>query len=167
MSYPSTFHSIFARNCRVERINADVARDFLQKHHRYGWSRCKYCYGLFINKMAGGALDCCGNSRFPLGTLIAVACFSNARRWEKDGRTICSYEWVRYASIEGTRVQGGMGKLLDRFIKEIQPDDIMSYAPQINGDEGSVYGLLGFKVEGEKVFENGTSVKYRLKLTDY
>lgn len=167
MSYPSQFHSLFARNCQVKRITADVARAFLEANHRFGWSRCKYCYGLFICKKGGGALDACGNDAYPIGTMIAVATFSNARRWDKDGRSITSYEWVRFASLLGTRVQGGMSKLMAAFIEEVKPDDIMSYAPVINGDEGSVYEIMGFKLEGEKVFEGGKSLKYRLKLTDY
>ncbi len=167
MSYPSTFHSIFARNCRVERIPQDVAKAFMLANHRFGWSRCKYSYGLFISRKGGGALDKSGGEQFPIGTLVAVSCFSNARRWNKDGAEVCSYEWVRFASLTGTRVQGGMGKLLDAFIEDIHPDDVMSYAPQINGDEGSAYELLGFRSEGEKVFPNGRSVKYRLKLKEY
>lgn len=167
MSYPSVFQSIFARNCKVEKISADMAREFLSQNHRYGWSKCRFCYGLFVARKGGGTLDRCGNENFPVGCLVAVACFSNARRWDKAGETICSYEWVRYASLAGTRVQGGMGKLLDAFISEVHPDDIMSYAPQHNGDEGGVYELLGFKIDGEKNFEEGKSIKYRLKLKDY
>lgn len=167
MSYPSSFRSIFARNCEVRRISADIARDFMERHHRYGFSKCKYCYGIFIVRKGGGALDSCGAEGFPIGSMVAVSCFSNARRWKKGEREILSYEWVRYACMEGTRVQGGMGKMLQAFIEELKPDDIMSYAPVINGDEGGVYETLGFRLEGEKEFEGGKSLKYRLKITDY
>lgn len=167
MSYPESFVSIFARNCSVRRIEADAAREFMQNNHRYGWSRCRYCYGLFISRKGGGALDRSGNEEYPVGSMVAVSCFSNARRWDKQGRTVLSYEWVRYASLQGIRVQGGMGKMLRKFIEDLDPDDIMSYAPQQNGDEGSVYEMLGFKLEGEKEFESGKSLKFRLKLKDY
>lgn len=166
MSYPEKFISVFARNCCVRRITADVAREFLNLNHRYGWSRCKYCYGLFIEKMGGGAADRSGKD-FPIGTMVAVSCFSNARTWEKNGRRISSHEWVRFASLEGVRIQGGMSKMLGAFIDEVHPDDIMSYAPLDKGDEGGVYTLLGFELEGVKEFEKGKSYKYRLKLTDY
>ena len=49
------------------------------------------------------------------GALIAVATFSNARRWVKEGKEIRSYEWTRYASLPDLRVSGGMGKLLKAF----------------------------------------------------
>lgn len=167
MSYPQTFTSIFARNCIVKRIPADQARAFLQANHRFGYSRCKYCYGLFIDRMGGGKLDGCGSDDFPIGRMVAVSCFSNARKWIKGDVQIRSYEWVRYASLPQIRVQGGMSKLLKRFIEEVEPDDIMTYAPIVNGDEGQAYALLGFQEEGEKEFENGKSVKYRLKLKKY
>ena len=41
------------------------------------------------------------------------------------------------------RISGGMGKLLNAFIKEVQPDDIMSYA-DLEWSEGTVYRTLGF-----------------------
>ena len=47
MSYPSEFVSVFARNCVVRRIDASTARLFLEKNHRFGFSRCGYSYGLF------------------------------------------------------------------------------------------------------------------------
>ena len=83
------------------------------------------------------------------GTLIAVATFSNARRWVKEGKEIRSYEWTRYASLPDLRVSGGMGKMLKAFIKEIQPDDIMSYA-DLEWSEGEVYERLGFEAETRK-----------------
>lgn len=197
MSYPSTFTSIFARNCSVRRIEAPQAKAFLEANHRYGWSRCKYCYGLFVERKGGGVRDSSGADGFEAGTLVAVATFSNARRWNKvpvnaagktdttittetatgnDPVVIRSYEWVRYASLAGVRVQGGMGKLLKAFIQEVDPDDIMSYAPlpidtdgmpSPCGDDGDVYEKLGFSREGIKEFPGGVSLKFRLKLRDY
>ena len=83
------------------------------------------------------------------GTLIAVATFSNARRWVKEGKEIRSYEWTRYASLPDLRVSGGMGKMLKAFIKEVHPDDIMSYA-DLEWSEGEVYERLGFDAETRK-----------------
>ena len=83
------------------------------------------------------------------GTLVAVAEFSNARRWIKDGQEIRSYEWTRYASLPGVRISGGMGRMLKHFIKETVPDDIMSYA-DLEWSEGNAYEQLGFVAEGDK-----------------
>mgnify|MGYP003294685763 CR=1 FL=1 len=160
MSFPEHFISVFARNCNVRRMDSPEARTFIERHHRYGWSKCRYCYGLFVEKEGR-------DGQFHKDDLVAVSCFSNARKWEKDGTSIKSYEWVRYASIEGVRVSGGMGKMLNAFIEDIRPDDVMSYAPLSEGGEGEVYLKLGFTLEEIKEFGNGKSAKFRLKLTDY
>lgn len=167
MSSPEVFRSVFARNCAVRRIDAALAREFLGSFHRYGWCRSRYCYGLFIGRAGGGRRDCSGAEDLPVGTLVAVSTFSQARRWLKDGRKVSSHEWVRYASLPDVRVQGGMGKMLDRFVEDVDPDDVMTYAPLARGDEGDVYRLLGFVQEGAKEFDGGISLKFRKKFRDY
>ena len=60
-----------------------------------------------------------------------------------------------------------MGKLLKAFIKDVRPDDVMSYA-DASWSSGDVYRKLGFKEEGAKIFpDGGKSLKFRLKLTEY
>jgi hypothetical protein len=81
--------------------------------------------------------------------LVAVATFSNARKWQKGDKVIRSYEWTRYASLPGVRISGGMGKVVKAFIEEVHPDDIMSYA-DLEWSEGKVYEQLGFVLEGRK-----------------
>ena len=166
MSYPSEFTSVFARNCSVRRIEATVARAFLSVNHRYGFSRARYHYGIFVEKQGGGLRDASGQELYPVGTMVAAGSFSAARRWLKDEGQVLSYEWVRYASLKGVRVLGGMSKMLKAFIAEVNPDDIMSYAPLAGSEvqEGEVYTLLGFKLEGVKEFAGGRSAKYRLRL---
>ena len=104
---------------------------------------CRYCYGLFVRRCTGA-----GEAGLPVGTLVAVAGFSGARRWNKDGVVVSSYEWVRYASLAGYRVVGGMGKLLGHFVSEVHPDDVMSYSDPGSADGGGVYRKLGFESEG-------------------
>ncbi len=179
LAHLEIFTSVFARNCEVRRIEKAEAQNFLAANHSYGYAACKYHYGL-INRKTGG--------------LIAVATFSNARKWIKDGREIRSYEWTRYASLPDMRISGGMGKMLKAFITDVQPDDIMSYA-DLEWSEGLVYSRLGFVQESRKTpvcftidpvsyerkairtnvpddqsylfLMNFGSAKYRLKLTDY
>jgi len=141
----------------VRRIDADAAREFIASNHRFGWSKARYCYGLFVDRPGH-------DGTFSEGELVAVSCFSNARRWKKGERVHCSYEWVRYASLCGVRVAGGMSKMLRAFIDEVHPDDVMSYAPLDGGSEGEVYPALGFIFEGIKEFPQGRSAKYRLLL---
>ena len=201
LAHLEIFFPIYARNCEVRRIEKAEAAAFLEENHSYGDAACRYRYGLFLKRHTGAkSLNPTSplvRSDFPAGTLVAVAEFSNARKWIKGDKTIRSYEWTRYASLPGVRLIGGMGKMLKHFIKEVQPDDIMSYA-DLEWSEGSVYEQLGFKLEGHKepvmfvidrkdwsrlpikptedydtivedlaFYQNLGSNKYRLKLTDY
>lgn len=152
--------SVFARNCTVSRIDKPAAAGFLNKYHRLGDTTCRYRYGLFVKRSTGEA-----ESSLPEGTLVAVATFSNARRWQKGDKVIRSYEWVRYSSIDGLRVTGGMGKLLNAFVEEVKPDDIMSYADASSEDGGDVYRQLGFELECTVERETFTNLKFRKKFT--
>ena len=163
LAHMEVFSQAYARNCEVRRIDKETAQRFLNDNHSYGYAACKYRYGLFLKRHTGHIareieeerfLGCARNDNRSdrgdiVGTLIAVATFSNARRWIKDGKEIRSYEWTRYASVPELRVSGGMGKLLKAFIKEVQPDDIMSYA-DLEWSEGKVYEALGFSEEQPK-----------------
>jgi hypothetical protein len=199
LAHMEVFFPIYARNCEVRRIEKKEAAEFLKRTHSYGDAACRYRYGLYLKRHTGhvakelpeGIQDICP------GTLVAVATFSNARKWIKGDKVIRSYEWTRYASLPGLRVNGGMGKLLKTFVEEVSPDDIMSYA-DLEWSEGKVYGQLGFDLEGYKspvcflidtttwqrfvhrgqgemtpehngnvFFQNFGSAKYRLKLTEY
>lgn len=123
------FRSIFARKCDVVRLDTPQSNDFLSKYHTYGAARSKYRYGLVAH-----------------GELVCVATFSAGRQMNVD-RHVESYEWVRYASLPGVRVVGGMGKLMNAFIDDVRPGEIMSYA-DLEWSEGLVYRSLGFLEAG-------------------
>lgn len=183
LAHLEKFTSLYARNCEVRKIDKAVAAPFLEGNHSYGDAACRYRYGLYLRRPSR-------DGKYEAGTLVAVATFSNARKWIKGEKTIRSYEWTRYASLPGVRISGGMGKMLKAFIKEVDPDDIMSYA-DLEWSEGNVYEQLGFVLEGrkdpvmfvldaqwgrfpvkpgmagERFFMNLGSNKYRLKLTQY
>ena len=152
LSHLEIFTQIYARNCEIKRIDKATAQEFLEANHSYGDAACKYRYGLYLKRHTGhNAMYHSERSEVSLspGTLVAVATFSNARKWIKGDKTIRSYEWTRYASLPGIRLSGGMGKMLKAFIKEVQPDDIMTYA-DLEWSEGKVYEQLGFTLEGTK-----------------
>lgn len=155
------FRSIFARKCKVlsgrgNQAIAEQVKEFLQKHHSYSSAKCRYRYALEYE-----------------GEIVAVATFSEGRpmvrktgamlqnvpKEEQENAEILifdSYEWVRYASLPGVRVVGGMGRLLNAFIEErytrIQPGtplEIMTYS-DTEWSNGDVYEKLGFKYAGER-----------------
>lgn len=191
LAHLHVYTQIYARNCEVRKIDRQTAAEFLNSNHSYGDAKCRYRYGLYLKRHTGHNLS---STEVIPGTLVAVATFSNARKWIKGDKTIRSYEWTRYASLSGVRLSGGMGKLLNAFIEEVRPDDIMTYA-DLEWSEGKVYKTLGFTLEGTKgpvtfaidkdnwkrtaltgagktsskrlYFLNLGSNKYRLKLTDY
>lgn len=190
LAHLERFTSLYARNCEIRRIDKPAAAAFLEACHSYGDASCRYRYGMFLKRHTGHLAR---SGSLPPGALVAVAEFSNARRWIKDGKEIRSYEWTRYASLPEVRISGGMGRMLRHFIKETEPDDIMSYA-DLEWSGGDAYEQLGFVAEGVKepvmftvdarwrrcpvrpgmtggaevrYFRNFGSRKYRLKLTEY
>ncbi len=164
LAHLEVFFPVYARNCEIRKIDKAEAAAFLEANHSYGDAACRYRYGMFLRRHTGWRSqiqlsnpdqeknteqNCSIREALKPGTLIAVAEFSNARKWIKGDKTIRSYEWTRYASLPGVRINGGMGKMLKHFIKEVQPDDIMSYA-DLEWSEGAVYEQLGFTLEGRK-----------------
>lgn len=193
LAHHRMFSQVYARNCEVRRIDKAEAESFLISSHSYGDASCKYRYGLFTLRSTGEK----GHEAIAPGTLVAVSEFSSARTWKKGEQTVKSYEWVRYASLPGVRVDGGMGKMLKHFIVDVHPDDVMTYA-DLEWSDGEAYRKLGFELESQRApvlfridpetwsrtalksmpedmsqkegslwFMNWGSLKYRLKLTDY
>ena len=196
LAHMEKFRQAYARNCEVRRIGKTEAAEFLEANHSYGYASCRYHYGLFLKRHTGhiaAETEEEGGSSGNSDRIIAVATFSNGRKWMKEGKEIRSYEWTRYASLPDMRISGGMGKMLRKFISDVNPDDIMSYA-DLEWSQGEVYRRLGFSLEGKKDpvmfrigkewertpvrhgtagteeelhFRNFGSNKYRLKLTEY
>jgi hypothetical protein len=146
LAHLETFIQIYARNCEVRKIDKNTAAEFLESNHSYGDASCRYRYGLYLKRHTGHNA---GSTSIEPGRLVAVATFSNGRKWIKGDKTIRSYEWTRYASLPEVRLSGGMGRILKAFISDVQPDDIMTYA-DLEWSEGKVYDALGFTLEGWK-----------------
>lgn len=123
------FDRVHARNTSVNRLDKKTLDCFLSTNNLYGSSTARYKYGLFHNSK-----------------LVAAASFSVGRPIERGGKLFRSYELVRFANLNGYIVAGGVGKLLNRFIQEVNPDDIMSYA-DLDWSSGASYEKLGFKLD--------------------
>jgi len=130
LAHLGRFRSVFARKCEVFVPTPEEAAAFLERWHIYGYAKCKYRYALRYS-----------------GQTVAVSAFSAPRPMNRDGKEVLSYEWVRFASLPDMRISGGMSRLLDAFIKEHHPQDIMSYA-DLEWSDGSVYERLGFTLAG-------------------
>jgi hypothetical protein len=118
--------TIYARKTRIVSLTQIEADVFMNENHIQYSVKAKYRYGLMLNE-----------------TLFAVACFSGFRKMNKSIENYKSAELVRFANLQGVTVVGGMTKLLAYFIRQHQPNDIMSYADK-DWSRGSAYDRSGF-----------------------
>jgi len=119
--------TIYARLCRVSKINSKTCKDFLNKNHIQGHCISAIRYGLFFEN-----------------NLIAVATFCKKRlNLGYKTTTENDYELLRFCSAIGINVVGGCGKLLKTFEKEFNPKSIISYCDLRWGD-GKMYEKIGF-----------------------
>ena len=118
---------IHARRTEVRRIAKDVMFDFFAINHLQGFVNGRYNYGLYIDEQ-----------------LIAAASFSVGRKIMRNDCVCRSFELLRFANLLHHRVTGGLGKLIARFVKDIKPDDIMTYA-DLDWASGNGYRTLKFK----------------------
>lgn len=148
LAHSGVFTRVYARNCELRRIDKLTAAAFLTESHDYADALCRYRYGLFLKHLTGEK-SCCDAPSVTLecGTLVAVAEFSNLRNLDLDGTRSRSCQWIRYASLPGVRVSGGMGKLLSGLLNDVAPDDVMTYA-DLEWSDGGAYHALGFDFEG-------------------
>jgi len=145
LSHCGRFRQVYARNCTVRRLDRAASASFLSQTHSYGDALSRFRYGLFVDRVTGEK----GLPGPQPGELVAVATFSKARNRVIGGRRVRSHEWVRYASLPGIRVEGGMGKLLEAFVSELHPEDVMTYA-DLEWSDGRAYRELGFSLEGPR-----------------
>jgi len=118
---------IHARQTKVQRIAKDEMRNFFVANHLQGAVNARYSYGLYSGEQ-----------------LVAAASFSAGRTVVRNGIAGRSFELLRYASLLHSRVVGGLGKLIARFIEEVNPDDIMTYA-DLDWASGKGYQTLNFR----------------------
>lgn len=146
------FTRLHGRHCFTARIDKPTADNFLEINHLQGSVKAKFKYGLFLKPQYVerfiGSVVCedtdNGNSKITVPLLVAVATFSGGRTMKIGNRADTrSFELIRFATLQGYVVVGGINKLLKAFIKEHQPDDIMSFADR-DWSDGRSYDKLGF-----------------------
>jgi hypothetical protein len=109
---------ISARKCVITELDSGTYRDFCEQHHLQGHASATHKLGLMYQ-----------------GRLVAVMSFARSRY------TDSGYELIRYCS-SGT-VTGGASRLFKHFIRQQDPDLIISYANRCWSD-GGLYLKLGF-----------------------
>ncbi len=118
--------TIFARKTKVILIENSTANDFYNVNHLQGKTLgISVSYGLIYD-----------------GELVSVMSLGKSR-FNKN------YDWeiLRFASKNNNGVVGGASKLFSAFMKEHQPNNVISYADRMHSF-GNVYTKLGFERVG-------------------
>lgn len=119
--------TVHGRKTRIIEVTQLEADQFYNNYHLQGSAGCKYRYAL-VNE----------------GQVVAIAGFSAKRRMTQQPGEYTSVELIRFATVNGITVTGGLSKLIRHFIKEVQPNDVMSYA-DLDWSRGKGYLKLGFE----------------------
>lgn len=115
---------IYARNCKVEKLNSKISNDFHSQHHIHGTVGGSTHYGLIYENNLKIVLSL-GKSRF-----------SDTYDWE------CT----RMTNSDDSVIIGGASKLFKAFIRYEQPKSIITFADLRFGN-GSVYNHCDFKFQ--------------------
>ena len=118
---------VYARKCYVDHIDQYTANCFLKMYHLQGAARGQTkCYGLYYN-----------------GQLVSVMTFGKPR-YNKN------YEWelIRLCYHPEVRVTGGSEKLWKHFLRDVNPNTVLSYCDRAKFS-GYVYYKLGMTLKSE------------------
>lgn len=113
---------IYARNCVIKEVPSNVAALFCEENHIMGAGRSNIRYGLYNND-----------------NLVCLMTFSSNNL----SRKIKKWEINRFVSIKNINVVGGASKLFKHFIKNLNPEEVISYSDN-RWSDGSLYKMLGF-----------------------
>jgi hypothetical protein len=129
-----------ARILYVRKINKIEADFYMKDWHLLGPASYKIKYGLFIEKPRQRFIKETISNQ---GLILALMSFSGKRKL-KDGRA--SYELMRFCTRPGYALLGGLSKLFNAFLKEYQPDHVMTYV-DLDFGETKTYEAMGFKIQ--------------------
>ena len=121
-------NKIYARKCVIKEITDNhIVRDFLNKNHIQGFVGGKIKLGLFYeNELV--SLMTFGKKRIALGS-----------------KSISDeYELLRFCNKLNTTIIGGASKLFKHFIRNYNPNEIISFADR-RYSNGNLYNQLGMK----------------------
>lgn len=120
-------NKIYARDCEIKEIDNETAGVFLNRCHLQGTIISKIRYGLFYK-----------------GQIVQVMNFGKLRNVTNRTHKSGSFELLRMCSELNTIVVGGASKLFSFFIKNNNPDYIISFANR-DWSMGNTYNKLGMQ----------------------
>lgn len=127
MSLLGLNHKVAAREAQIVELDKDSCDSFLEANHLMGTTGAKYKIGLLYKSI-----------------LVSVATFGAPKTFYRaNNEPFQSVELIRYASLSGLNVMGGLSKMLLHFVANYLPDDIMTYADR-EWSSGETYESMGF-----------------------
>ena len=121
-------HKIHGRETKIAPLDNARLMNFLAFNHLNMPFKAKYKFGLFHEN-----------------ELVAAMSFSKSREIIRDGIVYDSYELQHFCNKLNTTVVGGFSKLLKQFIKQQNPDDIMTYI-DADWSARNSWSSLGFEL---------------------
>lgn len=118
----------YARKGYIKELSSSNAKEFIDLYHIYGYTPATLKYGLYFNNK-----------------LEAAMTFTKPTRAKNQLKSNYDYELSRYCSRG--RILGGASKLFSYFIKQNNPDSIISYS-DLRWGVGNLYKNLGFTFIG-------------------
>lgn len=103
--------TIYARKCKIQKVDSNLKKVFLEKNHIQGNSVDKIRYGLFYKD-----------------ELVSLMTFSKERIVNGNSSEEKSWELNRFCSKINLSVVGGFNKLLSHFMKNNSYNKITTYA---------------------------------------
>ena len=120
---------IYARKCILKQINPSDERLFFDLNHLQGYIPSSICYGLYFEN-----------------ELVACMSFGHERKFMNKNYNQNVYEMYRFACKKNYKIIGGASKLFKHFVKQFNPEKIISYADR-RWFTGKLYEILGFNFE--------------------
>lgn len=116
---------IFARNCEVKTVENNAYKKFCEDNHLQGSAYASVKLGLYYN-----------------GELVQVMSFGKPR--------FSDYEWeiIRECSLKNYVIVGGKNKLFSHFIKNYNPENVISYCDRLVF-QGDSYLKMGMSLVNE------------------
>lgn len=119
-------NKIYARKCKVQLVDSKTSKSFLNENHLQGNCYGSINLGLYHNN-----------------ELVSLMVIGSSRHFVGNGKT--KYELIRFCNKLNTTVIGSASKLLNHFIKNYDPNEIISYADK-RWSNGNIYELLNFQL---------------------
>jgi len=121
--------TVHGRKTKVKSVTQTDADHFFDHFHLQGSASARYKYALTLGE-----------------EVVAMASFSAKRKMTRRAREgYTSVELIRFATIDGITVQGGLSKLIRHLVKTIAPNDVMTYT-DMDWSSGKGYVKLGFEL---------------------